>query len=397
MSATRRTRKRRSPSAPGQALGYSLQVTRLTHLLIEAAEGSHGSLEVIDDVGVVGPDGSTTAVQTKSALTGNPLGDHSVALWKTLANWADAIATANLPADKLCLVLYVSKPASGPISQQLASATSDDEIQAAIAHVRTKLLSNGPTADSEVKEHIDRFFAHGLNVLKSVIKAFRIDCGSGSPQADLQQALDNFCFREGRARQLADMACGWVKSRVDELHERKLPAILSRDEFHRDMQAFYTKFVERSILISFAKAPTPADVETHRAKTFVRQLEIIAVDFEDQMAAISNYFKAALDRTNWGVSGMVQKESFDELDKNLVETWKNHQKTTAIRDGHRPPEHQGQLLLVECMKHTAPVENLQAPPHFIPGCFHVLADDLKVGWHPDFKKLLATNNRGGKQ
>ena len=97
-----------------------------------------------------------------------------MALWKTLANWADAIATANLPADKLCLVLYVSKPASGPISQQLASATSDDEIQAAIAHVRTKLLSNGPTADSEVKEHIDRFFAHGLNVLKSVIKAFRM-------------------------------------------------------------------------------------------------------------------------------------------------------------------------------------------------------------------------------
>lgn len=94
---------------------------------------------------------------------------------------------------------------------------------------------------------------------------------------------------------------------------------------------------------------------------------------------------------------MVQKESFDELDKNLVETWKNHQKTTAIRDGPRPPEHQGQLLLVECMKHTTPVENLQAPPHFIPGCFHVLADDLKVCWHPDCKKLLATNNRGGKQ
>jgi hypothetical protein len=49
------------------------------------------------------------------------------------------------------------------------------------------------------------------------------------------------------------------------------------------------------------------------------------------------------------------------------------------------------------MKHNAQVENLQAPPHFIPGCFHVLADDLKVGWHPDYKKLLAANNRGGKR
>jgi hypothetical protein len=397
MSAVKKTSKRRSPNVPGQALGYSLQVTRLTHLLIDAAEGSYGSLEVIDDVGLVGPDGSTTAVQSKSALTGNPLANYSVALWKTLANWADAVAAGNLPAHKLHLVLYVSKPASGAMGHLLANATTDAEIQAAITQVRTEIQSNGPRADSEVKEHINRFFAHELSVHQTVIRAFRIECGSGSPQADLQQALDNFCFREGRARQLADMACGWVKSRVDELHERKLPAILSRDEFHRDMQAFYTKFVERSILISFAKAPTAADVETHRAKTFVRQLELIAADFEDQMAAISNYFKAALDRTTWGVSGMVQKESFDELDKNLVETWKNHQKTIAIRDGHRPLQDQGQLLLVECMKHTAPVENLQAPSHFIPGCFHVLADDLKVGWHPDYITLLSAKNPGGKQ
>jgi hypothetical protein len=397
MTANPKRKKRRSPNAPGQALGYSLQVTRLTHLLIEAAEGSYGSLEVIDDVGVVGPDGSTTAVQTKSALTGNPLGNNSVAFWKTLANWAEALVSANLPNNKLHLVLYVSRPASGSIAELLAKAKSDEEIQAAITKARAEIRLNGLASDSESKKHIDRFFACESNVIITVVRAFHIECGSGSPQTDLQQALDNFCFKEGRARQLADMACGWVKSRVDELHERKLPAILSRDEFHRDMQAFYTRFVERSILVSIAKAPSPADVESHRAKTFVRQLEIISADFEDQMAAISNYFKAALDRTNWGVSGMVQRESFDELDRNLVETWKNHHKTTSIRDGHRPPEHQGQLLLAECMKHTAPVENLQAPSHFIPGCFHVLADDLKVGWHPDYKKLLSTKNSGDKQ
>jgi hypothetical protein len=397
MSTTPKAKKRRSSNAPGQALGYSLQVTRLTHLLISAAEGSHGSVEVIDDVGLVGPDGSTTAVQSKSALTGNPLGNHSVALWKTLANWADALVAGSLPADKLQLVLYVSKPASGPFAELLAKAATEAEVQAAVAEVRAELDAQGPATDSEVKEHIDRFFSHKQQVIKTVIRAFQIQCGSGSPQADLERELDNFCFREGRARQLADMACGWVKRRVDEFHERRMPAILSRDEFHTQMQAFYTKFVERSILISFANDPTPADVETHRAKTFVRQLEIIACDFEDQMSAISNFFKASLDRTKWGVSGMVQKRSFDELDRSLVETWKNHRKSTSIRDGHRPHEHQGQLLLAECMKHTVSVENLQAPSHFIPGCFHVLADELKVGWHPNYQTLLSESKSGKKQ
>ena len=82
---------------PGQLLGFSLQVTRLTHLLIQAEAGSRGSLEVLDDVAIEDAHGVTTAVQSKSALTGNPLSDNSAVFWKTLANWADALATGSLP------------------------------------------------------------------------------------------------------------------------------------------------------------------------------------------------------------------------------------------------------------------------------------------------------------
>jgi hypothetical protein len=395
MPTPKKIKKRRSTNVPGQALGYSLQVTCLTNLLINAAEGSFGSIEVFEDVGLTGIDGTTTAVQSKSALTGNPLGDHSVALWKSLANWADAIAARNLPTDKLNLVLYISKPSTGTIAQRLADAKTNDDVQSAITFTRAQFDARQFPADSAVKPHIDRFFAHQPNVQKTVIQSFQITCGSGSPQGDIEKSLDNFFFKEGRARQLADMACGWVKSRVDELHERKLPAILSRDEFHWEMQAFYTRFVERAILVSFAPAPTEADVEFHRAMTFVRQLEIIGTDFEDTMAAISNFFKATLDRTNWGASGMVHKDSFKEFDKNLVETWRNHRKAILIRDGHRPPEQQGQLVLAECMQHTTPIENLQAPTHFIAGCFHALADNLTVGWHPEYTKVLDTQKPKG--
>ncbi len=157
------------------------------------------------------------------------------------------------------------------------------------------------------------------------------------------------------------------------------------------------KYVERSILQSFATDPSPRDVAEHRAKDFVRQLDIINADFEDKMAAISMYFKATLDRTNWGASGVVQRDSFDELDANLVATWKNHRKMISIRDGPRSPAEQGQLLHAECMNHVAPVENLQAPSHFIPGCFHVLSDTLTIGWHPNYAAELGKETRGGRQ
>jgi hypothetical protein len=50
-------RKRRSTNVPGQFLGYSLQVTRLTDLLIKAKPGSWGSLEVLDDIALVDAEG----------------------------------------------------------------------------------------------------------------------------------------------------------------------------------------------------------------------------------------------------------------------------------------------------------------------------------------------------
>jgi len=84
MEGSPKGRKQRSTNVPGQFLGFSLQVTRLTHLLTQAKAGSRGSLEVLDDVAIEAADGATTAVQSKSALTGNPLSDNSSVFWKTL-------------------------------------------------------------------------------------------------------------------------------------------------------------------------------------------------------------------------------------------------------------------------------------------------------------------------
>src|SRR5204862_1809732 len=84
-------RRKKSSNVPGQALGYSLQFTRMAAMLFEAGPGTLVSFEVFDDVGEEAGDGTQTFVQTKSALRGNPLADRSVELWKTLANWSEAI------------------------------------------------------------------------------------------------------------------------------------------------------------------------------------------------------------------------------------------------------------------------------------------------------------------
>src|SRR5688572_19894521 len=88
---SKRKPKKVPATAAGQALGYSLQFTRLTAMLLEAREGCSCSLEVLDDVAEEGTYGETKLAQTKSALTANPVADRAISLWKTLFNWLDLI------------------------------------------------------------------------------------------------------------------------------------------------------------------------------------------------------------------------------------------------------------------------------------------------------------------
>lgn len=91
---------RRKTEVPGQALGYSLQFTRLTHMLLQAPEGSVCSLELLDDVAQEDGIGGVKLVQSKSALTANPVADRAKSLWKTLSNWVELIASPGFDVNK---------------------------------------------------------------------------------------------------------------------------------------------------------------------------------------------------------------------------------------------------------------------------------------------------------
>src|SRR5215470_13727657 len=89
-AVARRKTRVRSAQVPAQYLGYSLQPIRMLQILLGAPPGSFVTLEVFEDVGVQ-INGQRIASQVKSGLVKNPLSDRSCELWKTLANWCDAI------------------------------------------------------------------------------------------------------------------------------------------------------------------------------------------------------------------------------------------------------------------------------------------------------------------
>lgn len=386
-------RMRRKTEVPGQALGIGLQYTRLLQLLLQAPVGSACSMELLDDVAQDGAEG-ILLVQSKSALTANPVADRAKSLWKTLSNWVTSAANGGCDPDRTVFEMYVSRPVSGPVIDAFSAAATPETAQAALLLARTMLWGKAPKfalrneVAAEISPYVDKVFSADPILVERVIKNLRLTCGSGSPQADVEAILKTHPVSPSRIGDIADHLAGYVKRRVDELLEAGKPALIMVDDFRVSYTAYIQKIDRDLVLRTHAKRPSDKEAEGYLPRVFVQQLDLIGLPFEDKLEAVGDYLMAAADRTAWAASGDVDATSFDELDSNLKRSWKNKRLACKVQHGSKAQEEQGLALYADCMDSTVAVQQKEAPDHFIPGCLHRLADDKSIGWHPDFADQL---------
>lgn len=387
------SRPRRKTEVPGQALGIGLQYTRLVQLLLQAPPGSACSLEYLDDVAEESAQG-TKLGQSKSALTANPVADRAKSLWKTLSNWIYLAAEGGCDPDHTVFELYVSRPVSGALVDAFAGATTLNDAQAAILLARTALWGEAPRFSkraevaAEIAPYVENVFRSDEALVARVIRNFTLTCGSGSPQADVEAILRTHPISQSKVRDIADHMCGVVKRRVDELLEAGKPAIIPRDDFQAWYGAYVRKVDRETVLLSRAKRPSDDEAKGHLPRVFVQQLDLIGMPFEEKLEAVGDYLMAVADRTTWAASGDVDAASFEELDFTLKRNWKNKRLACKVAHGTKSPGEQGQALYADCMQVSVAVEEKGTPDHFIPGCLHLLADNLSIGWHPDYALQL---------
>jgi hypothetical protein len=363
-------------------------------MLLEAPDGSLCSLEVLDDIAEQTADGKTKLGQSKSALTDNPVADRAISLWKTLFNWLRLVKGGFVVPSNTVFELYVSRPVKGELINSFHQSDSAQGAKAAINKARNELWGAAPnfTKRALLPEGLGRYANAVLEAdeafLLPIIIHLRLICGSGSPQADIEAAIRRHPVSEARVFDIADKMCGWVKRQADKQLEKGLPAVISRDEFHREYTS-YVRSVDRELILKgLAKKPSAAEKLERLPDNFVQQLDLIERSFDEKLEAISDFLQACWDRALWSRAGDVHDDSFTELNDNLERTWQNLSLAASIEAGSKPEIQRGQLLYAQCMMHTARIQGMEPPPHFVPGCFHGLADDLRVGWHPAYRALL---------
>jgi len=121
---------------------------------------------------------------------------------------------------------------------------------------------------------------------------------------------------------------------------------------------------------------------------YVRQLRLIDAKAEHCAKAVVDYLRAIADRTTWGERAEVMPEDFDDFVSRLQRAWEQQRDKIAIERADDDEGARGRLLFGACSVLDIRLAGLDVPTHFVPGSYHALAEDLVVGWHPQFEDLL---------
>jgi hypothetical protein len=139
----------------------------------------------------------------------------------------------------------------------------------------------------------------------------------------------------------------------------------------------------------------------HKDSTFVRQMEIVKAGKRRIAAAIRDYYRAFEQRSRWLRDDLVVGLDLHKYEKRLAEEWELV--FEAMRDdiGSDAADHAieqaARSVLAWAERTTIPIRPNVTEPFVTRGSLHLLADDMRIGWHPEFQDQLAALliNKGG--
>jgi hypothetical protein len=374
-------------AAAGPYLGFALQPVRLCYYLLSSPRDSSVSLEYLDDVAVHYADGRLLLEQCKSALAHNPISDWADDLWKTVANWLDAVETQTVDGANTSFQLYVTPPKSGKLSASMHDAADAKAVEALVKQVRDKLKRKGdpPKCIDNVQKFLDATEALRLAVVGKTT-VFASDADPLEPLRDLlrptvpEASLDVICAS----------AIGQAKEAADKCIRRKAPALIRVEDFRRNFHAFVQQNNMAGYLPTFTAAPSKdiAKALLTTRPVFVRQLQLIDASEDQQLRAASDFMRTSGDKVKWADQGLVFDGTFEDWEDTLLRRHDAEQSEVQDTFSEKPREVQGRIVYSRCAAMEVPLDSRAVPGHFTHGGFNDLADRRKLGWHPEYQTRL---------
>lgn len=382
--------------ASASALGYAFQLRfALRQALENYSMGTDWSIgiETADDVEVVQADSST---QLQLKQTAGTLTDACSSLWKTLRIWA-LQATAGQEGT-VRLVLLSTGPAGTDSAAYFLAPESSGHRDVVRAH--TQLLTVISTSSSASNDTAYEAFS-ALNEGEQRKLLERVDVLTD--QANVLDIADELRRRVviglGSANAVAFIHRleGWWFQRCMELLAVPHPdrPLITGEEFDAFVTDLRSGFVGDLLPIDPDIVAHEEALDAYLARNFVLQLRLITDKDSRILSAVRDYYRAYTQRSRWLREHLATGTEVENYERRLVEQWQLRFDQMVDDLGKEAAEEQMRGLARELY---AWVESAVHPtirtgvnePFLGRGSYQMLADEVRVGWHPEFEaRLLA--------
>ncbi|MBW7864587.1 MAG: hypothetical protein H3C30_09275 [Candidatus Hydrogenedentes bacterium] len=384
--------------AVGATLGYLYQVRcallwSLRHLKSDTE--FLVSIEVLDDVAFepIG-DAPMELLQTKHHRTGTcPLTDACPDLWKTLRIWFEGNVTGTIPNTARLYLVTTGVAGEGSAASYLRASPRD------IA--RAQVLLDAVATSSENQTNATAYAAYlaatrtqRTNILENIVV---IDAAPSvmDIEGELRQEVYWAAGRGHHAAFLERLEGWWFQRILRQLTGAHVGGIGSV-ELELKMSDLREQFKQESLpidddLLQFTL--DDATIASHNNSTFVLQLDLAKAGRRRIASAIRDYYRAFEQRSRWLRIDLVAGMDLHKYEKRLIEEWemvfeamRDEQGDSAVDEAK---EKAARSVLAWAEMAAIPIRPNVTEPFVCRGSLHMLSNEMRIGWHPEFLERLS--------
>ncbi|OMF08729.1 hypothetical protein BK131_25640 [Paenibacillus amylolyticus] len=398
-------------TAAGQMAGYLFQPERALYWLANSPEGAQIGIETEDDIVIkASSDEITAREQDKHSTSDNiPFGDSSKDLWNTLGIWCKAIKSNEVDVRICKFHMVTNKNLPDGFAKRLGSAMTDQEAKICMGELRDK-LSTLPKSTKEIAEQVcNTGDMQLLELIKNIVVS---DSSDGAYGDELKKQIRSLLLVPSDVPfdEVYNALLGWIHSCALNSWRNREPAWLKRELFTLYYHRLLTRYKIRPF-IETAKSlmpVSPGERSHYMNEMFVRQLYLLSFEQSDDLLidAIDDYLCNITERTRFSREGNLTKEDFEIFDDALSTRWSlihsvKKQEFKIKKRSTEDVQSLGELIGLEVLSDTLDhKENLAGVAteqlYLTRGSYHHLANQMKVGWHPDYKQILGGKNESTK-
>jgi hypothetical protein len=380
--------------ASASAIGYAFQL----RVALERAWELKGTgldwsicIEGRDDVEHTTTDGSTLE-QHKQHADATPMTDNNVDLWKTLRIWCTGVSAGVIDLKSTDLLLITSSEiAVGSAASLLQRDDRDPGAALSLLQAAAKSSTNKTLTKS----------MEAWNALSQPEQIQLLECMTvvgESPNIEMVHdrllKIAGYAVKDEYRAAFVEYLEGWWFNRCIESLRADDSTPVSGEEFDASYHRIKDQFNAENLPIDDqVRSFTVSDIGELASRCFVRQLQLSEIGSKRILTAVRDYLRASSQRSMWLRQKLVWPQELNRYEAALIEAWE------IVFD--REVDSLGEDATLEKKKAAAAaiyrwVEDAAAPPlrpripdaFLTRGSLHILADDRRVGWHPDYRDLV---------